>query len=842
MALEADLGIDSIKRVEIFAAVQDALPGLPELPHSDIGRLRTLEDIAVYLEGHLGTQTAAQPVPAPAAPSHNVRATLWALVADKTGYPSEMLEPGMALEADLGIDSIKRVEIFAAVQDALPGLPELPHSDIGRLRTLEDIAVYLEGHLGSHPAPAPAAPPSAAAPAHNVRQTLWTLVSDKTGYPSEMLEPGMALEADLGIDSIKRVEIFAAVQDALPGLPELPHSDIGRLRTLEDIAVYLEGHLGGAPAPAPPAAAPVPTVDLQTALIEVIADKTGYPVEMLNPDMALEADLGIDSIKRVEIFAALIERVPGMKEPDMAELGPLKSIADVAGYLQGNPIAAAPVSAPVAAPAAKPAPTGLRQNVHTAPAAPTSPALAGHSLLDESSGSITITDDGRGIGDALAELLIARGFEAAVSDEVPAGIRAAICLSGLRQFESREQAIAANLEAFKTASAVAAAISAEGGVFVTVQDTGGRFAPSDQTRAWAGGLSALAKTASLEWPRARVKAIDIEIAGRTPHFIAQALLDELLSGGPEKEVGLTAGGERFTVETSSGPASGSELTLGPDSVIVASGGARGVTAQSLVRLAQTTHSRFVLLGRTAADDEPAFCHGLSSEAELRQAFLADAKSRDESISPAALSKRSAQVIASREVAEVLKAFKDASAEARYIALDIRDAEAVAKALDEVRAAWGPISGLVHGAGVLADKLIKELTPEGFNKVFSTKVEGLEALLDATAKDPLKFICLFSSVAARNGNPGQAAYAMANETMNRVAYALAANRKIRVKSLNWGPWDGGMVTPALRRHFAQNGVELLGIDEGTDLFVDEILHGADGEIEIVLGHPLTAESV
>ena len=73
----------------------------------------------------------------------------------------------------------------------------------------------------------------------------------------------------------------------------------------------------------------------------MIAEKTGYPVEMLEPGMALEADLGIDSIKRVEIFAAMTERVPGMKEPDMSELGPLKSIADVAAYLQGGSAAPA---------------------------------------------------------------------------------------------------------------------------------------------------------------------------------------------------------------------------------------------------------------------------------------------------------------------------------------------------------------------------------------------------------------------------------------------------------------------------------------------------------------------
>jgi len=602
-------------------------------------------------------------------------------------------------------------------------------------------------------------------------------------------------------------------------------SELGPLKTIADVAGYLQG---GVPSTAPVSvSANAPSVDMQAVLLEVIAEKTGYPVEMLQPEMGLEADLGIDSIKRVEIFAAMSERVPGMKEPDMSELGPLKTIADVAGYLQGTPTS---VSAPKAA-----AVSGLRHAVSVRPAPAT-----GHSILNENIGSITITDDGLGIADALSELLIVRGYEAAVSAEVPEGVHAVISLAGLREFASRADAIAANRSAFEVARSAAATI-ADGGLFVTVQDTGGRFEPKDEIRAWAGGLGALTKTASLEWPKSSVKAIDIEIAGRTPLHVAEALLNELLQGGSELEVGLNAKGERVTVETVSGPANGSPITLGPDSVIIASGGARGVTAQSLIQLAKQTHSKFVLLGRTPLTEEPAFCDGVAGEPALKKAFLADAKSRGASLKPAEVSAKAAQVIASREVNDVLLAFKSAGSEARYIALDIRNRAEVAKALDGVRKSWGPITGIVHGAGVLADKLIAELTTERFDLVFSTKVEGLEGLLDATANDPLRFIALFSSVAARNGNPGQAAYAMANEVMNRVAHAEAAKRgNTRVKSLNWGPWDGGMVTPALRGHFEKNGISMLGIEEGANLFADEILRGSDSEIEIVLGHPLSAE--
>ncbi|WP_410959140.1 KR domain-containing protein, partial [Salmonella sp. 6084] len=86
------------------------------------------------------------------------------------------------------------------------------------------------------------------------------------------------------------------------------------------------------------------------------------------------------------------------------------------------------------------------------------------------------------------------------------------------------------------------------------------------------------------------------------------------------------------------------------------------------------------------------------------------------------------------------------------------------------------------------------TLDGYDRVFETKVGGLCALLDATAGDSLKLVCLFSSVAARSGNVGQSDYAMANEILNKVALAEQARRGpgCLVRALGWGPWDSGMV--------------------------------------------------
>ena len=97
-----------------------------------------------------------------------------------------------------------------------------------------------------------------------------------------------------------------------------------------------------------------------------------------------------------------------------------------------------------------------------------------------------------------------------------------------------------------------------------------------------------------------------------------------------------------------------------------------------------------------------------------------------------------------------------------------DAAAVTATFAEVRAAHGPIRGLIHGAGVLADKLIEQKTEEQFDLVYGTKVHGLRNLLAATAQDELRLIALFSSYTGRFGRTGQVDYAAANEVLNKIA--------------------------------------------------------------------------
>ena len=191
------------------------------------------------------------------------------------------------------------------------------------------------------------------------------------------------------------------------------------------------------------------------------------------------------------------------------------------------------------------------------------------------------------------------------------------------------------------------------------------------------------------------------------------------------------------------------------------------------------------------------------------------------------------VLAGREVRRTLAALTDLEADARYVSVDVTDRAALGAALLEIRRDVGPITGIIHGAAVLADKRIVDKTDDQFEAVFDTKVAGLQALLEETVTDPLRLIVGFGSVVGRFGNAGQCDYAMANATMTQVLIAEATRRpECLVRSLLWGPWAGGMVTPSLAGYLRDVGVPLIPLATGADAFCAELALGP-GPVPVLL---------
>ena len=606
-------------------------------------------------------------------------------------------------------------------------------------------------------------------------------------------------------------------------------------------------------APAPVRAAPAPVVsagvsveEMTPKLLSVVSDRTGYPPEMLTMGMELESDLGIDSIKRVEILSAMQDLVPELPDVDLAVMASLATLGEIVDYFSAQ---ASGIPAPTA-PATATTATATATITHTPDLRAVSGAFGrfvvreqqvpapGVALPGIFDASVAISGDPDGIGTALVEVLTTAGVDAHLVDGIGRSEhRTVIYLGNLASVHDRDQAIALNHRAFEVAKAVAPSALA-GCTFVAVDDQGGAFATSDgdADRVWASGLTALLRTAAVEWPSTVTKMIDIERAGRTAHEIAVDIGNELLAGGLEPEVGLRANGTRIALRDMPVDVTPGVLPLGSDDIVVVSGGGRGITAAATIELARSTGSTFVLLGRSPLTDEPAHYAAAADAAALKQLLLAEATAAHDPVTPVQLDRRVGAVLANREIRATLHSIVDAGGRGRYLAVDITDAASVRDAVGIVRSENGPITGLVHGAGVLADRLITDKSAEQFATVFDTKVQGLRNLLDATLNDDLAVLCLFSSIAARTGNVGQADYAMANEVLNKVAVHERSRRggTCVVKSLGWGPWAGGMVTPALKKHFESMGVELIELDVGARMLVDELSSPQTDQVEVLLG--------
>lgn len=443
-----------------------------------------------------------------------------------------------------------------------------------------------------------------------------------------------------------------------------------------------------------------------------------------------------------------------------------------------------------------------------------------------------LTRDDKGIALALAALFDQHGYVAEIVDTIPKNCGALIYLGSLKKSSHFFDALTINRDAFFAAKTISEKFTREGGLFVTVQDTSNELG-------WTSGLTGLVKTAAIEWPKAKVKSIDIQCADSVTEKIAQQLYDEIMSGDPNIEVGLSNKGRRISTLLTQQDVQDTKLTLKNDDVLVVSGGARGVSAVCLIELAKQVKFKVALLGRTQLNETPEEYRHLSAS-EIKKSLIQKAQAKMHNITPKEINQRVSKIMANREISDTCTKLEAQGCEVAYFSVDVTNAQQVTKVLKEVRDRFKKITGIIHAAGVLADKLISQKTQEQFDRVFTTKVEGLHNLLAATAKDKLKLMVLFSSVAARFGNQGQCDYAMANEVLNKVAQqeSRLRGKSCIVKAINWGPWDGGMVSPELKALFDQNGVALIPLETGAKMFVDELKDKKKDYVEVVLGGILT----
>jgi acyl carrier protein len=662
-----------------------------------------------------------------------------------------------------------------------------------------------------------------------------------------------------------------------------------------DVLLTYFGATPGATAPAPVLPAPAPQVphesrelpppepqlpqeqageapadDVERIVLEIISERTGYPVDMIEPDLDLEADLSIDSIKRAEIAGELAKRlgIAGgaavLDDAELEELAKARTAAAVTRWLTER-VAAGPGDdvggggepadeRPDASYSGAPAPDTLRAERTPAAAgpAPETPLAPGVPPRRCELRPLPLPEAGPAGLDPAGRRYVLLGGDEAVTSEVAARLAGAgaeaVALDGGHLLAAADGPLdgavylgalpGPELPALPDAFPVLRAALACGPRALLAVRSAGRAAVR------AAGLDGLFRTIGREYPDLLTRVV--AVPDTAPAAVADAVLAELRApAGATPVVLRTAAGARQGLElvpaplgllgtTGAGPAAdgaaeAAALGLDRDSVVLLAGGARGITARFAATLARACRCRVELLGRTPAPTEPEDPRTAAARTpvELRAALAAGPGAPR----PAEINKTAELLLAQREIAATLTELGALGSEARYRAVDFRERDAVLQAVKEIHAEHGRLDGVVFAAGIIEDRLIAEKTPESFQRVYGTKTAGAAALFAALDDLPAgpAFTVLFGSIAAVLGNRGQADYAAANDALESLGSHWAARTGNRALTVHWGPWapsgtHTGMVGAELGREYARRGVELIDPDEGTAALLRELAWG------------------
>ncbi|SCE84106.1 Acyl transferase domain-containing protein [Micromonospora echinospora] len=820
----------------------------------------------------------APPAPAPAAPAGpslaDFQNAILAVISERTGYPVDLIELDLDLEADLSIDSIKRAEVAGEVASRLSLAVEGDESeleDLVKARTVRAMVTWLDQRMGSTAAPAAVAVAPVAAPAApaggaslaDFQAAILAVISERTGYPVDLIELDLDLEADLSIDSIKRAEVAGEVASRLDLAVEGDESeleDLVKARTVRAMVTWLEAKMSAtvtvsapvatAPAVAAPAVPAAPAggaslADFQAAILAVISERTGYPVDLIELDLDLEADLSIDSIKRAEVAGEVASRLDLAVEGDESELEDLvkaRTVRAMVTWLDQKmnataaPVEAAPAPAPAATeelanPGIPPKRLVPRESVRPASLGDPAELLAGKQFLITGGGAV---------GAYLAELLGEHGAGGQLgvldSEQADQGFDGFLLLDGLTRTEG---------PLLPSVFPLVKRVLATGPRWLI-----GAGAPA--AGGTADGMPGLFRTIAREYPELTARFVELDVETE-PEVLARQLLDELLTVGEEKPpVVARRGDERYVADLvqvdlgalasrGAGPAGegASEvaaLGLSHESVVVLIGGARGITPWFARTLASAGRCRIELVGRTPrpAGPEDAALAAARDKTELRAALVKQGLR-----APAEIERRAQAIMAGREVEATIAELTELGGEVRYHTLDVRDADATKALLAEIHQHHGRLDGLVYAAGIIEDKLIAEKDPASFTRVFDVKVNGARAVLAGLDElpDQPKFVVFFGSIAAAYGNRGQSDYAAANDALDTIGTRWSTQTGIRCLTVHWGPWapgagHGGMVTAELSREYARRGIGLIDPEEGALSLLRELAWAEPSDTSVV----------
>ncbi|GAB4194915.1 MAG: hypothetical protein Tsb002_26900 [Wenzhouxiangellaceae bacterium] len=673
---------------------------------------------------------ADTPAVSETAPQVSIEDMLKRLVGDYTGFDESSISLDLRLLDDLNLDSIKAGQMVEALAREAGSAGALNPAQLAN-STLAEIAATLKAARADRQT-APSAQPLA--PSVSVEQRVLAQVAEITGFPADSLSPDVRLLDDLNLDSIKAGQLVGGLAKEAGVAGDIDAARFANA-TLAELIRMIEDKA--------PAAAPVSSqsandsgeVDLGHELMAMVSEITGYPSESVSLDLRLLDDLNLDSIKAGQLISGFMSKAKSGRQINAAELAnaTLQDIIKaVGGDTAASPEAKAPAKAASQSPDSKQVGDWVRNFVIECV-----PQALPEQIQRDLSGQRVL-------------LLVTKAGQQPLQQELIGGLldQGAQVVSHIYDASATEadqfehviallpETVAENDASLRLRGMVErlqmtmkAAVNNRSASVTFVQFGDGRFSESEAAADPLNGCATgYARSFSLEHDKLQVRVVDLARKLATDKAAA-AVISELSVSKPFSAAGYAADGIRYVQKAK---VQHPELNTprqqqwGADDVVLITGGAKGITAECALALAQKTGSKFALVGSSPLPETP------------------DPEN---------------------EVIKTLRRFEQAGIEHRYYSCNLTEGDAVRRMIDQVHVDLGAVTAVVHGAGVNKARLIEQVSAEDALAEISPKVMGMHHLLAALEQAPPKLIVGFSSIIGVSGMPGNAWYAFSNEYLS-----------------------------------------------------------------------------
>lgn len=801
------------------------------------------------------------------------------IYSNVTQYPKDMLDLSMELEADLGVDTVKQATIFSMISEKfnlslIEGQALSNYNTIGQMvefvmkntnATTTDIKSQEEKQSLSSVEDENYKSSNISCEAEVLK-----LISEITLYPVELLDKDMEMEADLGIDTVKQATIFSMLSEKY-GMDEKETGSISQYRTIGELidlvnsnnkkidsvasqleAISIENQVNKADIKE--GKMPVThSLSIRDDVMKIIAEITQYPADMLEEDMEMEADLGVDTIKQGTILSELSKKFCISEDTNLSlsQFKTIKSLIDALKniYVDGTDAKSVNiVSENETEGKFKDINSQEVENMVDRELSLQYPIVVeekiGKKCFDLKGKNILVIGDvpetvkeaakhlGR-ISSNIGEFVFGEkesheALESKISNIIDAlnSIDVVLDLGHLGEDIDFEDLSKKNEKDLLDKNSIYRFLfykelsknidSPELRIICTVSIDGCfGFAQDDALKAdpFYGALCGFYKGLRKEFVKSKVKVIDLgnPKGSKLTNEVFSMIKKEFEEEFDSYEIGYNCN-KRVTLKLANVNRSNIIPTLNFDSKhFVITGGGNGITAEIIRGISRSTKAKFSILGRTPvpSDIEELSKLDISVLEQKKTEIYDQLKEEGKKATPSEVQKEFSKLTKAISVHNLLKEIRENGCEACYYTCDVSDFDALKTAINKAVSNYGPANVVIHGAGVEKSRLLGQKTKEEFDEVFSVKARGLCNLYRLIDKNELKLIIGFSSISGRFGNEAQLDYCAANNFISSFMSMVSYKHKgIRAISISWSGWkDYGM---AWRNEFVKENAEGMGL--------------------------------